>query len=462
MTQLIVRRVWDLIQAGVRRMYSGGTPLAASTAHPSPAIRLPQEIIELIIGRLIYDKRSLRACTLTCRSWYIATVSHLHHTLAIEMSPHSRGSGWPNPLRQMHTLGLLPLVKRFWARGDCSGTGLSPGRFSSHTLRHFSALTSVQELEMDYLDIPNFVPQIRRYFNHFSPTVRSLVLRGPKGSPRQIIYFIGFFQHLQDLKLVDTWVNPQDESTDDSTLIPLFVPPLRGWLTARSFTKLGLLKGMIHLLGGIRFRYMNLFNVDGLRILLDACAETLEYLVLNPTDPWGGRISLKGVQVLTNDSIVVSSLLDLNLSRHKSLRTLGVPASSFNRLPTDCWQVAVNSLNHILPTIACSSAILDITIIYTDDELPVRSQHSDPAGLSQAVRAGEVTRHHLPFEVLREVHKVRDFRLILCASVLGCRGEYSAQSLEEAIAEEKARGGFDEYFYEPSVVYNPRRPHDWT
>ena len=57
---------------------------------------------------------------------------------------------------------------------------------------------------------------------------------------------------------------------------------------AVSFTKLGLLKGMINLFGGIRFRYMNLFNVDGLRILLDASVESLEYLVLNPADPGGG------------------------------------------------------------------------------------------------------------------------------------------------------------------------------
>ena len=141
---------------------------------------------------------------------------------------------------------------------------------------------------MDYPDISSFVPQIRRYFNHFLPAVRSLVLRGPKGSPRQIVYFIGFFQHLQHLKLVDTLAVPQDESTDDSTLIPLFVPPLRGWLVAVSFTKLGILKGMINLFGGIRFRYMNLFNVDGLRILLDASVESLEYLVLNPADPGGG------------------------------------------------------------------------------------------------------------------------------------------------------------------------------
>ena len=70
-----------------------------------------------------------------------------------------------------------------------------------------------------------------------------------------------------------------------STLIPLFVLPLREWLTATSFAKLGLLKGMSNFFGGIRFHYLNLFNTGGLRILLDACAETLEHLIFNPIYP---------------------------------------------------------------------------------------------------------------------------------------------------------------------------------
>jgi len=364
----------------------------------------------------------------------------------------------------MHALGLLPLVKKFWARSghDYGRFGFSPEAFNDRTLRYFSALANVQELEMDYPDIPNFVPRIRRYFNHFLPTVRSLVLKGPKGSPRQIIYFIGFFQHLEDLKLIDTWADPQDETTDDLTLIPLFVPPLRGWLNVRSFTKLGLLKGMIDLFGGIRFRYLNIFNVNGLGTLLGACAKTLEYLVLNPIDPLGVQLSLNGMRVLTNTSTVVSSLLDLELSRLKSLRTLGVPASSINRIPKDCSRLAVASLMYILSTITRSIPILDITVLYGDNDFPAGSRHSSSPRSSRTARVKEATQHHLRFEVLREVRKVRDFQLVLGASVLGHQGEYAAQSLEDAIAEETAKGGFDEFSYKPVVVYNPRRTHDWN
>ena len=49
-------------------------------------------------------------------------------------------------------------------------------------------------------------------------------------------------------------------------------------------TWVGLLKDMIVLFGGIRFRHMDLYKVDGVSLLLGACAETLETLRLYPTD----------------------------------------------------------------------------------------------------------------------------------------------------------------------------------
>jgi hypothetical protein len=59
-------------------------------------------------------------------------------------------------------------------------------------------------------------------------------------------------------------------------------------------------------------------------------------------------------------------------------------------------------------------------------------------------------------EMLREVHKVRDFRLVLCANVWGCVGEYPVRILEEDVAEEKAKKGFDKNFPEPLVIYDPQ------
>ena len=244
-TKLLVKRVWYRTLAGIWRMFSGS---ASPTTRPSHFARLPMEILEMIIVHLIYDTRSLIACSLTCYSWYTVTVHHLHHTLTTQtydLFPDSKIK-WPKPLLDVYRLGLFPLVKKFHiCAADCSYHRLfSPKLFSRYTLRHFTAFTNVRELGIDYLDIPSFIPRINRYFGHFLPTVHSLALREPKGSRRQIIYFIGLFRHLENLKLLYDRVNYQGEPTDDPTLVPPFIPPLRGQLTATCFTRVGILKDM--------------------------------------------------------------------------------------------------------------------------------------------------------------------------------------------------------------------------
>ena len=273
-------------------MCSRGTPPDACT---SPATRLPLELVKIIIAYLFYDMRSLRACTLTCYSWYTAAVPHLHRTLTIKSHYRIQNSLWPNPLRRMNTLGLLPLVKSLWVCGCNNGNvGPSTMPFDHRTLCQVSALTNVQELEVEYLDIPNLIPRIQRYFKHFLPRLRSLGLMDPRGSDRQIIYFIGFFQHLQDLRLMFNGHHPRKQPVIDLTLVPLFVPPLLGRLRM-CCTTVGLVKGMIELFKGIRFEQIKLFHVEGMPLLLAAGAETLKSLALTPDDPYGEKHSLDDI-----------------------------------------------------------------------------------------------------------------------------------------------------------------------
>jgi len=114
------------------------------------------------------------------------------------------------------------------------------------------------------------MPRIRRYFGNFLPMVQHLSLSEPWGSCRQVIYFIGPFQHLEDLRLLGSREGP----VDDLTLIPPFAPPLRGSLVMTSFGVVGFLEEMIDLFEGIQFRLMSLSNVGRMRPLLDACAQT--------------------------------------------------------------------------------------------------------------------------------------------------------------------------------------------
>ena len=291
MTESLVKRVRHQSLAAIRGIRSRVYRWKISATRPSSTTRLPFEIVEIIIAHLIYDTPSLLACSLTCSTWYIVVVLHLHRTLTVRTTQWSnKRFMWPYPLRHMHRLGLLPLVQNLQVRqGYLQGNRwFTPKRLDCRTLCHFFALTNVQELEIDHLCIHRFMPRIRRHFKNFLPTLRSLNLREPQGSRPEILYFIGLFQHLEDLKL-RYWPHKHLLPMDGPTFTPLFAPPLRGGLTMTSVSGVDLLKEMIRLFGGIRFRYMDLFNVGGVWLWIDACAETLETLRLYPTS---GRASL--------------------------------------------------------------------------------------------------------------------------------------------------------------------------
>ena len=239
----------------------------------------------MVIAHLTYDRLNLITCSLTCRSWYIAAVPHLHHTLTIA-SLYSLGveTRRTRSLLDKHHLCLLPLVKKF--RIDRLN-GSSPDKLIIPLLPQFFALTNVRELEIEGLDIPSLIPSIQRYFQNILPTLRSLTLRTPYGSPRQILYFVGQFQYLEDLTLL--FLSARDfleEPVKSPVLVPPFTPPLRGRLRVRYLTGVLFPKTMIEMFGGIRSRHVSLHRVDGMSLLLGACAERLETLQLHLHDPW--------------------------------------------------------------------------------------------------------------------------------------------------------------------------------
>jgi hypothetical protein len=184
-------------------------------------------------------------------------------------------------------------------------------------------------------------------------------------------------------------------------------------------------------------------------------------VVLDPTDPLGEQLSLKGMRALANDFAAESSLQDFDLSRIKSLRTLQVPWSSIIDASSDGSPKASRFLKHVLSTITSPAFFMIIVFCGDNNFRGVEHWRLDQHihKLSQAERAKEVLRHRRIFEVFREAYKVRDFQLELCVSTRGSVGEEPVRILEDAIAEERAENGFDDFIYYPSVYYNPQRTH---
>ena len=251
-----------------------------------PIPKLPQELVDIIASFLIYDTGTLIACSMTSFVWYKTVVPHLHYTLTTDDEAVSIDNQWPKRLEISHNKPLhelLPHVGKICIRKPT--LEFTPELLSKPTSSYFSAFRNVQELEIDRLQISKFMPWIEGYFENFTQTLRSLALSYPGGSSRQILYFVGLFPHLQDLKLCNL-LCVQERGAADSTPKPAHRLPLRGRLTL-SFVKEPFLKDMIKLLGGLRFRYMELFTVHNGTLLLEACAETLETLRLYPADTHG-------------------------------------------------------------------------------------------------------------------------------------------------------------------------------
>jgi len=171
------------------------------------------------------------------------------------------------------------------------------------------------------------------------------------------------------------------------------------------------------------------------------------------------------VQVLADYSTVRSSLQDFDLSRNKSLRTIRVMASSIDHTLIDgSLDTTSMLLKHALST-STSPAYLDIVVIYVECNLLGINPRGDPdqplREMSEADREKEALWRNRRFKVLREVHKVRGFQLVLCAEVWDPVGGYSVRMLEGVVADERAKGGFDDFRLEPFVIYCPQRVHPY-
>ena len=242
---------------------------------------LPYGIVEMIIAHFVDDFDNLKACSLTCRCWYIAAVPHLHHTLVLRDESLDQVRGGLKPLFKLHKLRLLPLIKELQVTqlGGPPVGWFMPPAFSRNDLRYFSALTNIHTLKLQRLNIPHFAPRLKHYFGQFSPTLRSISLCYPLCSaPRELSYFLSFFPNLDDIHIRSPSLTDH-APPNGMELFSIQTPKLRGRLTLHCSRLVVGLEDLIAVRNGLRFRRMELEGVgDRAPILLKACANTLETL----------------------------------------------------------------------------------------------------------------------------------------------------------------------------------------
>ena len=150
--------------------------------------------------------------------------------------------------------------------------------------------------------------------------------------------------------------------------------------------------------------------------------------------------------------------LDYSLPWARSLQTIEITAASIDDALTkstqDLLECALSSLQ--------SPLFSQVVVIYQEFDFRGIEVWKPPKWpylrqISRKEREVEASWHRERFKLLREVHKTRNFELVLRADVWGPVAEYAVRMLEEAVAAEKAEKGFDDFSSEPLVVYDPHR-----
>jgi len=267
--------LWHRGKAKIDRLV-GGPPSETSITHESTC-RVPYEIVEKIITYLIHDLYALKACSLTCRSWHAVAVPHIYHTLVLGRSAKLK------VLSKLHKRGLISFVNIIQVgQWDGKSAWFAPKVFNPRDLRYFSSFANVHTLDLQKLEIHRFIPNVERYFGHFSQTLRSIKLYRPCCTPRQQSHFLSLFSNLDNIEICGTDTSPIIPVPD--RLVPFSAPKLRGRLVLRSYNWSWTWEHLISA-GGLRFRHIDLRDsINCAQVLLDACAETLETLQLFATD----------------------------------------------------------------------------------------------------------------------------------------------------------------------------------
>ena len=255
---------------------------------------LPQELVDKILGRLLGDLRSLKACSLTCKCLFGATRPLIHQHLVIDSRLYHKPKLWhfgrrkkgPGPFERLvdaDRSGVLPYTQHliFKAKFPYSSANFDPSDLQEH-LPRIRSITKLHTLALRSFPVYQFYPVVGEYFGAFFSTLRHLDMRNNPATVQQLLYFICQFPLLEDL----TIVVPHQEYINHPFPMITQSPPLRGKLVLVRPAWLGLIEGLAALPGGLNFHSVEFFQCAAWRhpslglypdlsVILVACSSTL-------------------------------------------------------------------------------------------------------------------------------------------------------------------------------------------
>jgi len=236
-----------------------------------PSVRLPQELVHQIVGYISDDRPTLFACTHLSRTWCIAARIHLHRDFTVLDSEGFKAAD------DLQSMGMIDLVRKIAvSRQIHQADFLLP-----ETMIRLHTFTNLQELDIRYLNVGQPLQWLREHCDILKSTVRTLTLRYPRGSIKQLLSFISLFTSLENLA-VDSI--DRDFTTEDCTPVLETSPPLTGRLTLTGIFDQDFMAGLVSSQKGIKFRTVDLQFCGEAQVIVDGCAGTMERFIFQPSD----------------------------------------------------------------------------------------------------------------------------------------------------------------------------------
>ena len=259
---------------------------------------LPQEVVDRIMDALQDDKKTLKACSLTCKAMFASTRHLIHQTLRVtseisqriftpeEKKRYRQGDRRELEFRFLSFMGERGLLKYTRHLNIRIGFNVSPDVLEPH-LRYFQSLDRIHTLIVRSYAAALWHNVHNTYFMQFYPTLTTLALYYP-GHYRCALHFVLQFPNLENLTLKA----PGDECWIGSVVpVPPVVTqrsPLRGHFRCAglgSWDPKWTKEFAFDLPNGINFRSAEFRDVrrEHGQQILDGCADSLEEFTVRTT-----------------------------------------------------------------------------------------------------------------------------------------------------------------------------------
>jgi len=307
---------------------------------------LPRELVDEVLGYLLDDLDTLKACSLTCKFLFDATRPLIHRRLVClgSIKVHSKlkrsllGSRKRVPGVFEGLIGVLPHTRHLTFKPNYTNSHrlLIPGHLQEY-IPHLHLITKLHTLTLDTFHVSPFIPVFNERFGTFANTLRHLNIQRARATARELMYIICQFPLLEDLT-ISCPAGQDDAHPGDGVPVVARSPPLQGKLTLMRTGSMKLSEGLAALPQGLNFRSLELYWAKHLSPIVAACSHTatsVSYL-WSRGDTYGGELN-PPTQMPNFDVTLGTIGTPLDLKQNAVLERFEIDISLTGTFPAHIW-----------------------------------------------------------------------------------------------------------------------------